>query len=261
MEEVESVAEGFADDFLKMAKEKNPNARISTADQRKKEAEELAKKRAHLKPAGAGPSGNPRPLGGYDPKSGRSYSEEVEGEETELDEGVTVLSGRPTTHAEHHYSTSAGSHSPSHVEKTLGLKRGSISKDKKTYIKHGDVHVRTTPAGKHVHVSLVRKFGKFGQDTSKHDQQRESLRSKLLKTNEEVELDEGDELGIRMGSSGPGFNKTPAGKAREVKRKQEHLKGQMKFTKSQGGVSGPKGKLPEEVEESRMLSFGEFISK
>lgn len=377
MEEVESVkegvAEGFADDFLKMAKEKNPNARIVTAVQKRKETEELMKKREEsgVKPEHAPATGNPRPLGGYNPKSNRSYSEgveideadeltlrfggtrlmfnktaagrareakrkqeylkgqmkftksqggitgpkgklpeEVELEEEQLDElskktlgsyvkkasweaainaaagrsepgkghtkksvkrldgiekaankmtkeefeideavkkklvigskvshpqhgkgtvvqhslgggtmgtvvrfadgkkvrvdhkklrmeevehieeGVTVLSGRPTTHAEHHYSTSAGSHPASHVEKTLGLKSGSISKDKKTYIKHGDVHVRTTPAGKHVQVSLVKKIGKFGQDTSKHDQQREALRSKLLKKNEQYELDE-----------------------------------------------------------------------
>lgn len=70
---------------------------------------------------------------------------------------------------------------------------------------------------------------------------------------EEVELDElrnvtQDHLGSRMGSSGPGFNKTPAGKESEVKRKQEHLKGQIQSTKSQGGIAGPKGKLPEEVE-------------
>lgn len=119
---------------------------------------------------------------------GRDGGEKKIKEETEqIDEGVTVLNGRPTTHAEHHYSTTAGSHSASHVEKTLGLKSGSISKDKKTYIKHGDVHVRTTPAGKHVQVSLARKHGKFGQDTSKHDDQREALRDKLLKKNEEVE--------------------------------------------------------------------------
>lgn len=140
----EGVEENFANDFLAMAKNRNPNARISTADQRKKEAEELAKKRAGLKPAQAAPSGNPRPLGGHDPKSGRSYSEEHE-----LDELRNVTQ---------------------------------------------------------------------------------------------------DHLGSRMGSSGPGFNKTPAGKESEVKRKQEHLKDQIQSTKSQGGIAGPKGKLPEEVE-------------
>jgi hypothetical protein len=70
---------------------------------------------------------------------------------------------------------------------------------------------------------------------------------------EEVEpVEEGrgayDELARRMGTSSPGFNKTPAGKAREQKRRQEHLKGQMKFTQRMGGITGPKGKLPEEVE-------------
>lgn len=70
---------------------------------------------------------------------------------------------------------------------------------------------------------------------------------------EEVEhVEEGrgayDELTRRMGTSSPGFNKTPAGKAREQKRRQEHLKGQMKFTQRMGGLTGPKSKLPEEVE-------------
>ncbi len=70
---------------------------------------------------------------------------------------------------------------------------------------------------------------------------------------EEVEhVEEGrgayDELARRMGTSSPGFNKTPAGKAREQKRRQEHLKGQMKFTQRMGGLTGPKSKLPEEVE-------------
>jgi hypothetical protein len=59
-----------------------------------------------------------------------------------------------------------------------------------------------------------------------------------------------DQLGGRMSSTTRLFNKTPAGKEREVKRRQEHLKGQMKFTKSQGGIAGPKGKLPEEVEQT-----------
>jgi len=44
------------------------------------------------------------------------------------------------------------------------------------------------------------------------------------------------------------FNKTAAGKKREFDRGTELLKDKMKFTKSQGGVAGPKGKLPEEVE-------------
>jgi hypothetical protein len=70
--------ENFGADFLAMARQKNPNARLVTPEQKKKEAEELAKKRADLKPAHAAPTGNPRPLGGYDPKSNRSYSESAE---------------------------------------------------------------------------------------------------------------------------------------------------------------------------------------
>jgi hypothetical protein len=75
------VSENFGADFLAMARQKNPNARLVTPEQKKKEAEELAKKRAGLKPTHAAPTGNSRPLGGYDPKSNRSYSEEVELEE------------------------------------------------------------------------------------------------------------------------------------------------------------------------------------
>jgi hypothetical protein len=77
-EELNSVKENFGADFLAMARQKNPNARLVTPEQKKKEAEELAKKRAGLKPAHAASTSNPRPLGGYDPKSNRSYSEEVE---------------------------------------------------------------------------------------------------------------------------------------------------------------------------------------
>lgn len=63
--------------------------------------------------------------------------------------------------------------------------------------------------------------------------------------NEEVELDESDELNMRHKFV---FNKTPAGKAREVARNREELKMQMKKTKEMGGITGPKDKLPEEVE-------------
>lgn len=85
-EEIEDVAEGFADDFLSMAKNRNPNARIVTAVQKRKEAEETMKNReaSGTKPAHASPTSNPRPLGGYDPKSNRSYSEEVELDEKTL---------------------------------------------------------------------------------------------------------------------------------------------------------------------------------
>lgn len=146
----EDVAEGLADDFLKMAREKNSNARIVTAVQKRKEAEELAQKRAHLKPAHAAPTGNPRPLGGYDPKSNRSYSEEVELEQDEVIEGQ------------------------------------------------------------------VRNF-------SPHS----------------------DLAGRRRLS---GYNKTAVGKKREFDRETERLKDKIKYTKDTGGIAGPKGKLPEEVE-------------
>lgn len=45
-----------------------------------------------------------------------------------------------------------------------------------------------------------------------------------------------------------GYNKTAAGKKREYDRETERLKDKMKFTKGQGGIAGPKGKLPEEFE-------------
>lgn len=202
----EGVAEGLADDFLAMAKNRNPNARIVTAVQKRKETEELMKKReaSGTKPAQAAPTSNPRPLGGHDPKSGRSYSESVE-----LDEAVKkkLAIGSKVSHPVHGKGMV--------VMHSLG---GGTSG---TVVKFAD--------GKKVRVD-----------------------HKKLKM-EEVELEElrnvtQDQLGSRMGSSGPGFNKTPAGKEREVKRKQEHLKGQMQYTKSQGGIAGPKGKLPEQVE-------------
>lgn len=87
------VKENFGADFLAMARQKNPNARLVTPEQKKKEAEELAKKRADLKPAHAAPTGNSRPLGGYDPKSNRSYSEEVE----DVEEGLTKVLKRLAT--------------------------------------------------------------------------------------------------------------------------------------------------------------------
>ena len=56
-----------------------------------------------------------------------------------------------------------------------------------------------------------------------------------------------DDLATR-GISRISMNKTPAGKKKEFDRGTELLKRQMKTTKATGGVSGPKGKLPEEVE-------------
>ena len=49
------------------------------------------------------------------------------------------------------------------------------------------------------------------------------------------------------------FNKTAAGKKREQDRNKEELKQQIKSTKSMGGVAGPKGKLPEELEVAEEL--------
>jgi hypothetical protein len=71
-------------------------------------------------------------------------------------------------------------------------------------------------------------------------------------TKEEVEeLGEGDELNMRHKFV---FNKTAAGKAREVARNREELKSQMKRQRDMGGVTGPKGKLPEEVEIDEALN-------
>lgn len=71
--------------------------------------------------------------------------------------------------------------------------------------------------------------------------------------NESVEeVDEGDELNMRHKFV---FNKTAAGKAREVARNREELKMQMKKTKEMGGITGPKGKLPEEVELDEVSPF------
>ena len=75
--------------------------------------------------------------------------------------------------------------------------------------------------------------------------------------NEEVDLDEVMEGQLRnfsphsdLAGRGrlPSYNKTAAGKKREADRETERLKDKMKFTKSQGGIAGPKGKLPEEAE-------------
>jgi hypothetical protein len=65
----------------KFAKERFPNAKVSTPESRAKDAEEVKKRHeaAAKKPiAPRPPSPSAYPLGGYDPKSNRSYSEEVE---------------------------------------------------------------------------------------------------------------------------------------------------------------------------------------
>jgi hypothetical protein len=68
-------------------------------------------------------------------------------------------------------------------------------------------------------------------------------------------IQEGDELNMRHQVV---LNKTPAGKAREIQRNREHLKYQMKATKNLGGITGPKGKLPEEVQEE--VKVGDKVS-
>jgi hypothetical protein len=87
VEQIEEISEGLADDFAKMAKEKGYNARVVTSAQKKRETRTLLQKRAEK--AKNSPPSAPRPaqpekypLGGYDPVSHRSYSEEVELEET-----------------------------------------------------------------------------------------------------------------------------------------------------------------------------------
>lgn len=66
---------------VKFAKERFPNAKVSTPESRAKDAEEVKKRHeaAAKKPVAPRPASPPAyPLGGYDPKSNRSYSEEVE---------------------------------------------------------------------------------------------------------------------------------------------------------------------------------------
>lgn len=82
----------------------------------------------------------------------------------------------------------------------------------------------------------------------------DKMYSKYDKKTEEVEIDEGDELNMRHKFV---FNKTPAGKSREVARNRAELKDQMKRQKAMGGISGPKGKLPEETELEEIESIDE----
>jgi hypothetical protein len=73
------------------------------------------------------------------------------------------------------------------------------------------------------------------------------LLDKIKQRNEEVEpIDESDELNARRQIV---LNKTKAGKEREIARNRDELKFKMKATKRMGGLTGPKGKLPEEVEQ------------
>ncbi len=77
-----ALQESFANDFLAMAKKRVPSAEIKSSEQRRKETDALMKQRqaaaANKPKQSSGGAGEKYPLGGYDAKSGRSYSEEVE---------------------------------------------------------------------------------------------------------------------------------------------------------------------------------------
>jgi hypothetical protein len=83
------------------------------------------------------------------------------------------------------------------------------------------------------------------------------LRSKGKMEEEAEELDEVDQLNSRHQVV---LNRTPAGKAREIQRNREHLKSQMKTTKSMGGLAGPKGKLPEEFELDEAIHADDYTA-
>ena len=78
----QGVAEAVdIEDFVNDMKKKFPNAKVSTPESRAKDAEEVKKRHeaAAKKPVAPRPASPPAyPLGGWDRKSGRSYSEEVE---------------------------------------------------------------------------------------------------------------------------------------------------------------------------------------
>jgi hypothetical protein len=67
-----ALNESFANDFLAMAKKRVPSAQVRSPQEKKQT--DISK--SGTKPQSSG--GEKYPLGGYDAKSGRSYSEEVE---------------------------------------------------------------------------------------------------------------------------------------------------------------------------------------
>ena len=201
-QKTEQVEENFGADFLAMAKERNPNARLVTPEQKKKEAEELAKKRAELKPAHATPTGNPRPLGGYDPKSGRSYSES-----TEPKKELTVKTSDDT----HDVVNSAGKVVKQFHKTTKGLE-------------------------------YAHQFVKQNKGVKELDEATWAGHSDTVKN-----PNFNDELSIRRVS--PPGKRLKSGKLDYNERSsQERLKALIKFKKAKGGLTGPMGKLPEEVE-------------
>ena len=190
----QGVAEGFADDFLSMAKNRNPNARIVTAVQKRKETEELMKKRetSGTKPAHAEPTGNPRPLGGYDPKSGRSYSES-----TEPKKGLTVKTSDDTHDVvnsagkvvkQFHKTTKGLEYAHQYVKQNKGVKElDEVSQDVlKNYFKKAVADLSKRQ------IKLNTGLGD-SNDVKKMQDRRRALNvasAKLASKMEEVELDE-----------------------------------------------------------------------
>lgn len=82
-ESMPKLKEASAEELLAVAKKVSPNAKISTPETRKKDKEDYEKRTAKYagKPNMTSAYSNKSqsyPLGGYDPKSNRSYSEEYE---------------------------------------------------------------------------------------------------------------------------------------------------------------------------------------
>jgi len=103
-----------------------------------------------------------------------------------------------------------------------------------------DVTTKPLPKSHPKHATHMGIVSKNSQESSYHED------GNAHSVSESVEFDESyDELNMRHKFV---FNKTAAGKAREVARNREELKSQMKRQKEMGGITGPKGKLPEEVE-------------
>jgi hypothetical protein len=121
-----------------------------------------------------------------------------------------------------------------------------VAKDKlaahKEFMDKEGFKVTTKPLPKShpKHATHMGIVSKNSQESSYHED------GNAHSVSESVEFDESyDELNMRHKFV---FNKTAAGKAREVARNREELKSQMKRQREMGGITGPKGKLPEEVE-------------
>jgi hypothetical protein len=149
------------------------------------------------------------------------------------------------------FSSFLGQLDDSLEENYRALAQKGIGAERKQDIKVGHGVDYYHPKDGSKHMGKIHDMDDKGY-TVKDDKTGEKHKFDYFRKEEVEHVEEGrgayDELARRMGTSSPGFNKTPAGKAREQKRRQEHLKGQMKFTQRMGGITGPKGKLPEEVE-------------